>query len=108
MINVMLVLQSCTDPLHILPDLTSEKYATASDGTYNVGNMMFGEDLDIKEEEKLNVKAEKNIGSEKMECLGIKYEEGIHSEEEKEEEEDTGIGEEDVGIKEEVSFKDTV
>ena len=29
-INFMLVLQSCTNSLHILPGLSSEKYATAA------------------------------------------------------------------------------
>ena len=102
----MLVLQSCTDLLHILPGSSSEKYATSSDATYDVGNIKFEEDLDIKEEEKVNVKAEKSLGSEEVEFLDIK-DEGMHSEEEKEEE-DMGIGEEDVDIKEEVSFEDTV
>ena len=35
-INFMLVLQSCTDPLYILPGSSSEKYATPSDGAEDI------------------------------------------------------------------------
>jgi len=38
-INVMLVLQSCTDPLRVLPSLSSETFPTSSDGAYDVGNL---------------------------------------------------------------------
>ena len=66
-INVMLVLQSCTDSLHILPGSSSETFPASSDGTYYVGNIedegdvvVIGEgsrarnkevDIDIKQEE---------------------------------------------------------
>jgi len=66
-INVMLVLQSCTDSLHILPGSSSETFPSSSDGTYDVGNIevegdvvFIGEDsrarneevdIDIKQEE---------------------------------------------------------
>ena len=66
-INVMLVLQSCTDSLHILPGSSSETFPSLSDGTYDVGNIedegdvvVIGEgsivrnkevDIDIKQEE---------------------------------------------------------
>jgi hypothetical protein len=100
-INVMLVLQSCTDPLHILPGSSTDTYATSSDCAYHIGNLKVEEDLDMQEEEgEVNVKIEKGIGSEEEECRGIKDEEGIYSEEEGEEE--------DVDIKEEVSLEDTV
>jgi hypothetical protein len=103
----MLVLQSCTDPLQVLPGSSCEACPTSSDGTYEVGNMKVEEDVDIKEFEKVNVKTEKGIGSEEEECLDIKVEAGIYSEEE--EEEGIDIEEEEVvDIKEEVSCEDTV
>jgi hypothetical protein len=57
------------------------------------------EDLDKQEEEEVNVKTEKGVGSEEGECIGIKVED-IYSEEEQEEK--------DVDTKEEVSVEDTV
>ena len=45
-INVMLVLQSCTDPLHILPSSSSMTYTTS----YNISNIKFKEEVDVKEE----------------------------------------------------------
>jgi hypothetical protein len=95
----MLVLQSCTASLQILPGSSCETFPSSSDGTYDVGNIKFEEDIDIKEEEKVNVKAEKGIGSEEEECIDIKDEEGIHSEEEEEK---------DMDIESEVSCEDTV
>jgi hypothetical protein len=95
----MLVLQSCTDPLHVLIGSSLETFPSSSDATYDVGNIKFEEDIDIKEEEKVNVKAEKGIGSEEEECLDIKDEE----------EKDVDIEEEDfVDIKEKVSCEDIV
>ena len=38
-VNVMLVLQSCTDPLHILPGSSGEIFATSSDCSCDIGNM---------------------------------------------------------------------
>jgi hypothetical protein len=97
-INVMLVLQSCTDSLHILPGSSSDTYAKSSDCAYRIGNMKVEVDLDMQEEEERNVKTEEGIGSEEEECIGVKDEQDIYSEEE----------EEDVGIKEEVSLEDAV
>jgi hypothetical protein len=102
----MLVLQSCTDPLQVLPGSSCGTFPSSSDGTYGVGNIKFEEDIYIKEEEKVDVKVEKGTDSEEEECIDIKDEEGIHSEEE--EEDDMDIEEEDVDIKEEVSCKDSV
>jgi len=105
--NIMLVLQSCTDPLQVLPGSSCGTFPSSSDITYDVGNIKFEEDIHIKEEEKVDVKAEKGIDSEEEECIDIKDEEGIHSEEE--EVENTDIEEEeDVDTKEEVSCEDTV
>jgi len=108
--NVMLVLQSCTDPLHIRPGSSSDTYGTLSDCAYHVGNVKVEEDLDVQEEEgEWNVKMEKGIWSEEEVCMGIKDEEGIYSEDEEKEEKDIDIKkEEDVDIKEEVSLVDTV
>jgi hypothetical protein len=98
-INVMLVLQSCSDSLHILPGSSSETNAPSSDCAYGIGNVKVEVNLDMQEEEEVNVKTEKGIGSEEEECIGIKDEQGIYSEEEEEE---------DVDTKEEVSVEDTV
>ena len=106
--DVVLVLQSCSDPLHILPCSSSETYVTSSDCAYHVGDMKVEEDLDIQEEEEVNVKTEKGIGSEEEECIGIEHEKGIYSEEEVEEEDIDTKQKEDIGMKEKVSLEDTV
>ena len=108
-INIVLVLQSCSHSVHVVPSSSSDTCATASsDCAYCIGNMKGEEDLDMQGEEKVNVKTEKGIGSEEEECIGVKDEEGVYDEEEGEEEEDMDIKEEeDVGIKEEVSLEGT-
>jgi len=104
-INVMLVLQSCTDSLHVMADSSTETLPTSSDGTYYVGNMKVEEEVDIKREEEVNVKTEKVVDSEEEKCIDIKAE-YIYSEEE---EEDIDMQEEEnVALKEEVSCEDTV
>jgi len=103
-INVMLVLQSSTDSLQVLPGSSSETFPTSSDCTYGVGSMKV-------EEEEVNVKREKVVDIKEEECIDIKEEYCIYSEEEKEEEEEEDIvtkEEDDIDIKEEVSFEDTV
>ena len=108
-INVMFVLQSCTDSLRVMTDSSTETFPTSSDGTYDIGYIMVEEDIHMQEEEEeVNVKTEKGMGSEEGECIDIKDEEGIHSEEEEEEWKDIDSQEEDVDIKEEVSFEYTV
>jgi hypothetical protein len=108
-INVILVLQSCTNPLHIPPGSFGDTYATSSDCAYHVSNMKVEEDLDMQEEEgEVNVKTEKGIVSEEEECIDIKDEKGMYSEEEEEEVDIDTKEEEDVDIKEEVSLEDTV
>ena len=121
-INVMLVLQSCSDSLHILPSTSSDIYAASPDCACHIGDMKVEEDVDmqVEEGEEINVKTEKGIGSEEEECIGVKVEEGIYSGEEEEEEED-GIdikeeeledmvikAEEGVDVKAEVSLEGTV
>jgi len=49
-INVMLVLQSCTDSLHVLPGLSSETFPASSDGTCDVSNTEFEQDVVVVEE----------------------------------------------------------
>ena len=106
-INVVLVLQSCSDSLHLLPSSSSDTNAASYDGAYHIGNMKVEEDVDMQGEEEVNVKTEKGIASEEEECIGIKDEEDIYSEEVKEEYLDIKE-EEDLGIKEEVSLHGTV
>ena len=107
-INIMLVLQSCSDPLHIVPGASSDTNAVSSDCAYHVGNMKVEVDLDMQvDEEEVNVKTEKGIDSDEEEGVGIKEEEGICSEEEVKEDIDIKE-EEDVGLKEEVSLEGTV
>jgi len=101
-INVMLVLQSCTDPLHILPGSSSETFPTSCDGTYDVSNVKVEVDLDMQGEEEVNVKTEVE------ECIDIKHEDGICTEEGGEEEETDTNEFEFVEVKEEVSSQDTV
>jgi len=96
-INVMLVLQSCTDPLHILPGLSSDTFQMSSDGTCDISNVKVEEDLNMQGEEEVNVKTEEE------ECIDIKREDGIYIEEEGEEEENIDTKEdEDIDVKEEV------
>jgi hypothetical protein len=66
-INVMLVLQSCTDSLHILPGSSGESHATSSDVVCNFSNMQVEEDVDVIEEGFIGVNEEA--------VLGIKQEE---------------------------------
>jgi len=66
-INVMLVLQSCTDSLRVVPGSSSETFPTSSDGTNDVGNIKFEEDIDVIEES--------FIATNKAADIGIKQEE---------------------------------
>jgi hypothetical protein len=61
-INVMFVLQSCTDPLYILPGSPNETFPTSCDGTYDVGNMKGEQDVDVIEEIFTSVNKEEDIG----------------------------------------------
>jgi hypothetical protein len=49
-INVMLVLQSCTDSLQVLPGSSSETFPTSSDGACNFINTEVAEDVVVIEE----------------------------------------------------------
>ena len=93
----MLVLQSCTDSLQVLPGSSRETFPTSSDGTCDVSNVKVEEDLDMQGEGEVNVKTEEE------EYIDIKHEDGIYIEEEGEEEENMDTNEdEEVDIKEEV------
>jgi len=57
-INVMLVLQSCTDSLHILPGSSSETFPTPSDGTCDFSNTAVEQDVVVVEERSIAVNKE--------------------------------------------------
>jgi len=61
-INVMLVLQICTDSLHILPGSSSETFPTPSEGTCAVSNTAVEEDIVVIEESFTPLKKEVSIG----------------------------------------------
>jgi hypothetical protein len=58
----MLVLQSCTDSLSVLPSSSSETLPTSFDGTYDVGNIEVDEDIDMIEESFIAVNKQVDIG----------------------------------------------
>ena len=64
----MLVLQSLTDPLQILPGSSSETFPTSSDGTYDVGNIKVEEDVDVIDEcfIAINKEADRGIKQEEI------------------------------------------
>ena len=61
-INVVLVLQSCTDPLHILPGSSSETFPTSSDGTYDVSYIKVEVDVELVEECFIVINKEADVG----------------------------------------------
>ena len=61
-INVMLVLQSCTDCLRVLPTSSSETFPTSSDGTYDIGNIKNEEDVHVIEDSFMTINKEEDIG----------------------------------------------
>ena len=61
-INVMVVLQNCTDSLHILPGSSSDTYARSSEGTCDVSNTAVEEDVVVIEESFTAVNKEVSIG----------------------------------------------
>jgi hypothetical protein len=60
-INVMLVLQSGTDSLQVLPGSSSETFPT-SDSAYNFSNKEVAKDVDVQEEGFIALKEEVDIG----------------------------------------------
>jgi hypothetical protein len=63
----MLVLQTCTDPLHILPGSSSETFPSSSDGTCDVSNTAVQQDVVVVEERFMAVN--------EVAFIGIKQEE---------------------------------
>ena len=61
-INVMLVLQICTDSVHILPGSSSEMFPTSSEGTCDVSNTEVEEDIVVIEESFMDMNEEVSIG----------------------------------------------
>jgi len=61
-INVMLLLQTCTDCLRVLPCSSSETFPTSSDGTYDASNIEVEEDIDVKEEGFVAINEEVDLG----------------------------------------------
>ena len=59
-INVMLVLQSCTDPLHIPPSSSSDTNSTP-DGVCNFSSTEVEEDVDVIEEVFISINEEVDI-----------------------------------------------
>jgi len=61
-INVMLVLQSCTDSLHFLPGSSCETFPTPSDGTCDVSNTAVQQNVVVVEECSIAVNEEAPTG----------------------------------------------
>ena len=61
-INVILVLQSCPDSLHIPPSSSNEPFPSSSDCTDDVGNITVDGDVDVIEERFIAVNKEADIG----------------------------------------------
>jgi hypothetical protein len=61
-INVMLVSQSCTDSLQVVPGSSVETFLSSSDGTCDVGNIKVEEGLDVIEESFIAINKEEDIG----------------------------------------------
>jgi hypothetical protein len=61
-INVVLVLQSCTDSLRVLSSSSNETFPTSTNGTYDFGNMKFEKDVDVIEESSIAMNKEVDIG----------------------------------------------
>ena len=70
-VNIMLVLQSCSDPLHIMPGVSSETNATAG-GVCNFSNLEVDEELDVIEGVYLSIKGEVDAGVKEEEIRGDK------------------------------------
>ena len=77
--SIMLVLQSCTDPLHIQPSMSSQTNATA-DGVCNFSNIEVEEDMDEIEEVFMSVNEVVDRGIKQEEIPGDTYFPHIKSE----------------------------
>ena len=61
-INVMFVLQSCTDPLQVLPGSSIDMFPTSSDGIYDVSNTEVEEGVVVIQESFITINKEEDIG----------------------------------------------
>jgi len=61
-INVMLVLQSCTDSVRVVPGSSTETFPSSSDGTYDVNSIEVEEDVVVIEEGFVAVNEEVDVG----------------------------------------------
>ena len=61
-INVLFVLQSCTDSLQVLPGSSSDTFPKASDVTCDVSNTAVQQDVVVVEEHSIAVNAEAPTG----------------------------------------------
>jgi hypothetical protein len=66
----VVVLQSCTDSLQVLPSSSGETFPASSDSTYDVGNTGVEEDGEIIEECFLSINKEVAIGFKQEEIPG--------------------------------------
>jgi len=73
----MLVLQSCTDSLHILPSLSTEMFPTSSDGTNYASNIEVEEDVVVIEEGFISISEEVAVHIKQEEIPGDKNFPGI-------------------------------
>jgi hypothetical protein len=79
-INVMLVLQSCTDTLNLLPGSSSELFPAPSDGVRNFSSIEFQEDVDVKEDVFIAKNEEEDIGIKQEDIPEDKNFPGVKSE----------------------------
>jgi hypothetical protein len=79
-INVMLVLQSCTDSLHILAGSSSEIFPTSSDGTNDVSSIGVEENVVVIEEAFLAISEEAAVRTKQEKIPGNINFPGIKSE----------------------------
>jgi hypothetical protein len=79
-VNVMVVLQSCTDSLHILPGLSTEMFPTSSDGTYDASNVEVEEHVIVIEEGFIAISEEAAVRIKQEEIPGDKNFPSIKSE----------------------------
>jgi hypothetical protein len=69
-INVVLVLQSCTDSQQLLPGLSTDTFPTPSDCTYGVCNITVDEDVDVIKESVIAVNKQTDTGIKQEEIYG--------------------------------------
>jgi hypothetical protein len=61
-INVMFVLQTCTDCLQVMAGSSTDTFLTLSDGTYGVGNIKVEEDVEVIEESFIALNEDSDTG----------------------------------------------